>query len=237
MDVYIETNDHGSVFAFAPALPGCFARANDEESALAALAQAATQWQANAARWEIAAPPVDGQWTVVERMDVGSEPRDGTVSRALFAIDHAPLDEETLAYHLAVAKHSRADFLATLTSVSGNTRQWRPFRDADSIEEIAKHVAIAELWFANRLSNEQGGRQPLAGETLLDQLAETRSHLLARLNGLSADERAAVFTPPVKPGTAAEAWTARKLLRRFLVHEQDHHAQIRDQIEAWRLSC
>jgi hypothetical protein len=84
------------------------------------------------------------------------------------------------------------------------------------VGEILAHVAQAEWWYFDRLGLAcERGAMP---EDLLGRLAAVRAQTRRRLPELAGDDR--VVT------RAGERWSARKVLRRTLWHEQDHLGQI-----------
>jgi hypothetical protein len=60
-----------------------------------------------------------------------------------------------------------------------------------------------------------------------------RRTAVERLRLLDENERMGVFYPREWTDHPEEAWTARKMLRRFLEHEREHTAQIQEILNQW----
>jgi uncharacterized damage-inducible protein DinB len=124
---------------------------------------------------------------------------------------------------------------------------WQADPHSFSLRGLLRHVGNAEEWYVSRLVHpetpwperrSQGGL-PTAwkndeGLPIFDFLEMERRTALARLRQLTEKERSEVFFPTHWTDHSDEPWTARKVLRRFLEHEQEHTAQAREILAAWR---
>ena len=61
-----------------------------------------------------------------------------------------------------------------------------------------------------------------------------RRTALELLSKLNEAERSGVFYPTHWTQHPGEAWTARKIMRRFLEHEREHTAQLRETLQQWK---
>ena len=90
----------------------------------------------------------------------------------------------------------------------------------DLQERILRHVGNAEEWYVSRLVAPESlptEWQDDEGMPLWDFLEMERRSALDCLRALSAEERAGVFYPTAWTSHPDEAWTLRKVLRRFHV--------------------
>ncbi len=128
--------------------------------------------------------------------------------------DYVPLSDKELEALWERAAASRQALLDTLAAMSSSALTWRENRESWAIRNVLGHMAEADLWYASRL--EEGGLRALVW-----QLSATRALLLRRLRDLPAAAHDQVTCHD------GEEWTARKVARRMLEHEQEHLEQIR----------
>ncbi len=153
-------------------------------------------------------------------------------TEAIFDPDREPLDPAYLAYALEYLKASRAALLGLVGAIPPEMLDWRPAAGRRAIAEILGHIADAEAFYAMRLDEPQAGaeaarrwRDYAHRDSVLapvERLTRVREAVLSRLAGLDeADRRRVSVHDP-----HAEAWSARKVLRRLVWHERYHTRQM-----------
>jgi uncharacterized damage-inducible protein DinB len=138
---------------------------------------------------------------------------------------------------LRLLAHSRADLLALVQPLPDEFLDWQPDPGAHSLRRVLRHVGNAEEWYVSRLvppetlPPEWEHDKDLAPFEFLEMERRTA---IARLRQLTEEERSGVFCPSAWTRHPEEAWTARKVLRRFLEHEREHTGQAREILAARR---
>jgi predicted RNase H-like HicB family nuclease len=206
-------------------LPGCFAIGATREEAVAAAPEAIARhlsWLRQ--HGEAVAQGEAVEVEVEETVPVGgSFPGTPSDQVAFFDSDRERVSDEEIERALRWAEHCRRDLLNLFEDVPREALDWRPDATSWSIRHILEHIASAEAFYVTRL-DPHADREP---SSLLGILRDAASR---RLRDLSSEERAAIRTPRGEP------WSARKVLRRFLEHEQEHLAQLRQLVERYRHS-
>jgi hypothetical protein len=176
-----------------------------------------------------------GEWEISERID--GEALAATGGEFVFAYDRAPLTHDELEGLIRRMTWARDDLLAAIDPLPDAVLDWAPPKSAiasfdawapevRTIREIVGHVLQLETYYRDGLRD-----GPAKGifEPTGDPESE-RALTLDRLRALSDDDRSRAWMP-VRPGrTAAEEWTARKVVRRIISHERGHAAEVRQRL-------
>lgn len=231
-DVYLETNEAGQCLAHVLDLPGCNVAAATEAEALAvlpAIIGAYCVWLEYCGE----AMTADGiELNVVERMAAVGPFHPGDKA-ALFEWDRRPLSREEMERFLRIAEYSRAEMLGLVRELPKRVLAWKARPDDFSIGRILRHVGNSEKWYVSRLVPPETLPAQWADDEempLWPFLAMERPTAVARLHQLTAGELAAVSYP----SQSDEAWTARKAVRRFVEHGQEHLEQVRQVLADYR---
>jgi uncharacterized damage-inducible protein DinB/predicted RNase H-like HicB family nuclease len=236
--IYLEIDHDGRCMAHVPALPGCFVRASSRDAALGLVPAAIREYHAWLRRCGEPAPAEDD---VAIRTKVAGEvggvgPFDPGSAAALFPPDQGEIAPEETERCFRLMAHSRDDLLALVRDLPDGVLDWQPSQDAFSVRRLLRHVGNAEEWYVSRLVPPE----TLPPEWEHDEdlptfefLEMERRTALERLQRLTRTERTKVFYPTCWTDHPEEPWTARKALRRFLEHEREHTAQVREILLAW----
>ena len=204
-------------------LPGCFVRAEDQNQALPQLPKAIHAYRAWLVRHneEVSFPFNEVQIEIEEVVyDIG--PFDPGDAAALFSPEKKSLSTDELEYNIRLLLYSRQDLLSLVSDLSNQVLDWVASEGAFSIRRLLRHVGNAEEWYVSRL---------VAPDTLppewehdenlpiFEFLEMERRTAIERLRQLSPQERTNIYYPSLRTKHPKEAWTARKVMRRFLEHE------------------
>ena len=230
--VYLEVTDDGQCMAHALDLPGCIARAPTRDEALRRLPEAIGDYHTWLRRHGEPTPPADEPIEIeVAGESTGLGPFDPGDAAALLPPDQEPITPEEMEHHFRLMAHARADLLALVSDLPDDLLDWQSDPRSFSLRDLLRHVGNAEEWYVSRL---------VAPETLPSEwkddenlpifefLEMERRTAIARLRQLTDEERSGVFYPTHWTEHPDESWTARKALRRFLEHEREHTAQVRE---------
>jgi len=231
-DIYLELGTAGECMAHVPDLPGCIARANSQKAALAALPDVIRAYHV----WlrqhgEDVPQPAEPITLHIVETNTGFVPFWRGSRAALFAPDRVPVSRDEMELYFRRAGYSRDDLLALVHGLSDEMLDWKANETTMSIHEILRHIGNAEEWYVSRLVNpetlppEWGHDKNLPIFEFLDMERRTA---FERLRLLTDRELADVFCPTYYTNHPEELWTARKALRRFLEHEREHIAHIRE---------
>lgn len=205
------------------ALPGCFSKALSKEEAVQAAPAAIEKFYSWLRSWgEEPEVPKDGiTMEIAEEFTCSS---DGSYEiGAYFATDGEPVYPAEIREFLRWMDFSRQDLLGLVYELPLEALDERPAEDRRTLREILEHVAGAEVWYLTRLDapGTPSGRSvtsfPLEAFT---RLRSTREYAVERLSLLTQIERS---RPTFHRG---EQWSARKIFRRFLEHENEHRMEI-----------
>jgi predicted RNase H-like HicB family nuclease len=236
-DVYLEIGAEGECLAHVLELPGCVLRTASEETAQARLPATIHDHLAWLRRHgEVVDDPPEPITIQIRDTSHGFGPFRRGDRAALFPPDHRPLSRAELEHHLRLATHTRADLLASLTSVEDEVLDWQPTPDEMSVRAILRHVGNTEQWYVSRLVPPETLPPEWADDDqlpLFPFLDMERRTALERLRRLTDDELAATFYPTHWTDHPHEPWTARKALRRLLEHEREHTAHIAQVLAAY----
>ena len=224
--VYLEVGAAGECMAHLLDLPGCFARAESQEKALAMLPNAIRAYHA----WlrehdEETFEPTDPILLRVAETSTGFVPFWRGSRAARFAPDCVPMSRDEMEVYFRRAGYARGDLLALVRNLSDEMLDRRANADAMGIREILRHVGNAEEWYVSRLVDPKTLPSEWANDQdlpIFEFLEMERRTALARLRQLTDEELGAVFYPAHFTKHPDEPWTARKALRRFLEHEREH---------------
>jgi uncharacterized damage-inducible protein DinB/predicted RNase H-like HicB family nuclease len=236
--VHLEIADDGRCMAHVLELPGCTVRAPIRDEALRRLPDAIRDYHAWLRRHGEPAPP-DEEPVEIEVVgeSTGFGPFDPGDAAALFPPDRGAVNYEGMEHHFRLMAHTRADLLALVQALPDEVLDWQSDPQSFSIRRLLRHVGNAEEWYVSRLVPPE--TLPLEWEhdeelPIFEFLEMERRTALARLRQLSDEERSGVICPTHWTQHPEEPWTARKALRRFLEHEREHTAQVREILAAWR---
>jgi predicted RNase H-like HicB family nuclease/uncharacterized damage-inducible protein DinB len=236
--VYLETAGEGLWMGHVPALPGCTICAGTRDEVLASLPGAIRAYHAWLRRHGETAPaeeePVELEVSG-EVEGIGPfRPGDAT---ALLPPDREPVTPQEMDAYIRLMADARADLLALAGNLCDELLDWEPGSGSFTIRRVLRHVGNAEEWYVSRLVPPESlpvQWQDDAGLSVWVFLEMERRTALERLRALTAEERGAVVYPTAWTDHPDEAWTLRKVLRRFLEHEREHTAQVREILEQRR---
>ena len=241
MDIYLDVNKFGAVTAYPLALFGCFAWSVDEGAALAAVPAAVEQWRADRLRYGLAVGETNtGELTVVERVSSDEGVTDATFSSGLFEAEIRPITQAEISNALDYADQVRNDLFDLIRGIDSNTLNYKPMQDMPTVREIIYHIGGADHWYTTRvLSAENFPSDWPEVKTLPPNtfLKEARRRARLNLSNLSEEQRSVTFTTAHNASRPTELWTVRKILRRMVVHEREHIAEIRSYFATLALSC
>lgn len=211
--------------------PGTFVRATSKEGALELLLRAVRDqvtWIRSAGSEVDIEEPFD--FEVVETFD-GTGPFDPGDPAAIFSPETEPLSQKDVEHWLNLLGRSRVDLLGLVGDLGDDILDWEPDEHSPSIRSLLGHVANADRWYTSRLFAldrliaewETGDDLPI-----MEFLELERSTIVQSLRGLTEEQRSQVFRPSHWTDHPEEEWTARKVVRRTLEHEQEHYRQIKE---------
>lgn len=236
--VYLEIGDDGPCMAHVINLRGCIVRAPTRDEALRRLPAAIKEYHA----WlryhgEPVEAPSESVQIDVAGESVGLGPFNRRDAAALFPPDREPLSSGEMERCFRLMSYNRADLLALTRHLSSELLDWQPYPESFSLRGLLRHVGNAEEWYVSRvvppdsLPAEWEDDESLPIFEFLDMERRTA---VARLRQLTEKERGDILYPTAWAYHPEEPWTARKALRRFLEHEREHIAQIREILEGRR---
>jgi ribosomal protein S18 acetylase RimI-like enzyme/predicted RNase H-like HicB family nuclease len=230
--VWLEPSyDHGRTGAWLIDWPGAFTWGEDRETALARVPSAVHRfvgWLAD--HGEVLPAPSSTDFEVVEevpafRLDSGYE------VNATFAADQRPVTSDELEDAVRRLGYARDDLLELIGRVrefeAAGGRLPMEDRSAEALEsgasvgrqgeEVLRHLAGSETWFASRLDPSARYDGPARDGPLAPFLESSREFFLGHLRGLAERDPATA-----REDGKGERWTLAKLLRRAVYHSLDH---------------
>jgi hypothetical protein len=230
----LELNNEGRVFAYALDHPGCFIPAADESEALDFMVQAFIAYRywvnlkAGQQSWLMDVIDIDIRlvetFTVYRINNLFEPDPDGDYDvNAWFQDDWLPLNAGEVERGLLLLQWSHKDLLDLIKSIPADKFSFRPDQESRTIQEILRHIAVAENWYLDRL-NLGLSRDQFHPEKVVDSLIVVRQQLMRVLPTLT--NKSLVI------GADGEFWSPRKLLRRALYHEKDHIQHINQILNA-----
>jgi predicted RNase H-like HicB family nuclease/uncharacterized damage-inducible protein DinB len=236
--VYLEIADDGRCMAHVLDLPGCVVRAPARDEALSQLPGAIRDYHVWLRRHGELAPPVDEPIEVeVAGESSGIGPFDRRSAAALFLPEQQPITLDEMERYFYLMGYNRADLLALVRDLPDDVLDWQPHPESFTIRGLLRHVGNAEKWYVSRLVDLEGLSPEWSHDEslpILEFLEMTRRTAIGQLQHLTQAERSGVFYTAHRAWEPGEPWTARKVLRRFLEHEQEHTNQVREILAAWR---
>lgn len=203
-----EHNGPDSI-VYAQDLPGAFTRGESLEKALEKMNTEIHAYSAWTGREVPEAVTVD----IVQEVSSGLDVRDAD-SDALFAVERAPLSETEYQCLKKLALKSAGDFQKLYDSIPDKHRLLRPVRPTfygtvpATADEMYLHTKnVNNYYFAE-----------------IDVDADNEGTILAcRERGFQLlEQKADYLRNPVFEGSCGEAWTLRKVIRRFIWHDRIH---------------
>jgi predicted RNase H-like HicB family nuclease/uncharacterized damage-inducible protein DinB len=149
----------------------------------------------------------------------------------LFPPDLVPLTDDDMERYLRLMSFARDDLMALVSGLHETTLDWQPATTEWSIRTTLRHIGNAEEWYVSRLvppNTLPPEWEHDEGLPIFRFMEMERRTAVARLRQLTSAERSDVVHPGHWTRHPDEPWTARKVFRRFLEHEREHTAQIRD---------
>lgn len=232
-ELFVEIGADGRAMAHVPQLPGCTARGRSREEALEAVPGAISAYLS----WlrdhdedvRVGAIEIETVGEVI-----GTGPFDPGDAAALFPPDQETLAPGEMARLFRLMEYSRDDLTTLIHGVPADVLT-RPYTAGWSVQKILYHIGRAEVWYVSRIAHSwdfTGHKEYGAIGDVTEWLKRTREAAVKRLRDLSAEERSDIFYPSHYTEHPEEAWTARKVFRRFLEHEREHRTQIEAVLEA-----
>jgi len=224
--LYLEVGsvDHegGSCLAWVLDLPGCVAYAASVEEAIARAPEAAQgylNWLRNHGE---SVPDIEIDPDPAEILQVSF--LNGYEINSIFGPDFGAPSDEELERCLRWMGYSREDLLKLVRSLSRETLDAEVRSGGPTIRKVLEHVARAEEWYVSRLEPDpsQVSAPDVGSEDVFKRLEAVRAWAIERLQTLPSERRKRII---VHEG---EAWTFKKVLRRFLYHEAYHRRQIEE---------
>jgi uncharacterized damage-inducible protein DinB/predicted RNase H-like HicB family nuclease len=236
--VYLEVGADGTCMAHVLDLPGCFVRAPDREQALALLPAAIRAYGDWLARHGEPRPAETVAFELhVAEESAGAGPFDPGDAAALFAPEREAISIDEMERFFRLMAFARADLLGLVRDLPDDPLDWAPGPESFSIRGLLRHVGDAEQWYVSRLVSPE--TLPLEWQDdedlpILAFLEMEQRTTVERLRQLTAEQRSSVVFPTRWTENPEEPWTLRKALRRFLEHEREHTAQVRETLAAYR---
>lgn len=203
-------------------LPGCFASAQTQKEAIAAVPANIAAYFAWLAKYGHTMPGAsDAIETEVADVFHSFISEGDYIVNAFFDDDRRPLTQKDVEQALRLLDYTRQDLQAVLQhSALEDLAQPISGEVQGSIHGILRHVSLAERWYFRNIGLDSS---PIAEDPLV-ALKQVREKTRLWLPTLVGDSRITEFS--------REQWSARKVLRRTLWHERDHTQQIRNLLRA-----
>ena len=213
----IEVGGDGWCTAWVPELPGCFVNLPSEKAALRALPAAILaylRWLRRHGESVRLARAVAVR--VVER-HARPEPMRWGNYEVLHGFERRPLTRDEVSRMLRWMRFMRRDTLRLLDLLPAGGLDWSRPGQTRTIAENLRHLARGEQWYLSRVALGPDHRSaPRAGDPLED-LARTRSVVVARLSRMTREARVRIIQADNQ-----RWWSARKVFGRMLYHERYH---------------
>jgi uncharacterized damage-inducible protein DinB/predicted RNase H-like HicB family nuclease len=221
-DLYLQVQRTGRTHAHVPALPGCNWLADTPDLAWSRAVESISQHLVWLAKYAHPAPPEDEP--VIPRLaqQRKSTARDGHLV-GFFESERQPVLPAEIPGFLELMSSARAELLSSVRDLPAEVSNRRPAPGSWSVQETLRHVAGAERWYLTRILDPATIPVFKPSRSVWQRLETVRALAVDRLSGLTAAERSAVVA-----ARSGELWSARKVFRRFLEHEREHTAHIRE---------
>ncbi|MBM4428753.1 MAG: DUF664 domain-containing protein [Chloroflexi bacterium] len=206
--IFVHADEDGGYLAHLPALPGCVARAQTAEAAVAAVRTLAPAY---ATLLQRAAFPVP---------DFAAAPVQETFTQVTLPIDQEPLAPAELAAHLRLLAAARQETLARVQGLSPEALAWKPDEKSWCLNDVLHHLAHASGFYLCRLV--------AWPEDEFARLAAVRQWVVQVFAGFSAaDLSHANLVYGIE-------WTPLGALHSLLEHEAEHKLHIAKLLAAYR---
>jgi len=236
--VYLEVAPDGRCMVHVLDLPGCIVRAPSRAEALRQVPGAIRDHCAWLQRHGEPASMVEEPIEVeVTGESAGAGPFDRGDTAALLPHERQPIAPEEMERYLRLAAYARTDLLALVGDLPDEVLDWQPDPQSFSLRLLLRHVGNADEFYVSRIVPPETlppEWEHDEGLPIFEFLEMERRTAVARLRQLGEEERSAIFYPTRWTRHPEEPWTARKALRRFLEHEQEHIGQVQEILAAWR---
>ena len=228
--VWLEPDyDYGRFGGWLLDLPGAFLWATSQDRVVSQAPAAAGWYRDWLARHGEDVAMVFGPTEVVESVPALREV--GYERNATFAADTRPVAADELELAIRRLGFARQDLLELLDRIAAftgpaGTLPSSSFREAGSaapvsaertVDDVAAHLAGAEIWLGSRLDPASRFEGPSADDDAAAHLNATRAWVVDNLRRLRASDPALARTDG-----KGETWTLRKVVRRYLYHSIDH---------------
>ncbi len=248
-----EIGPEGSAQLFVRPLEGCYSRAPTLDGALQKLPGKIR----NHLEWLAAhGEPVPRAWReasvrVCETVR-GDWPVNLGDSVALFGCDRGAMTDEEIARDVRWLAFSWEDLLELRRTVPRGAWAFQPPGALRPPRRIVTHIALVMVWYVMKLRaprdpsfhwprgmsmwrDVRAVEQGDLSEARLTSLREACVYRLAHLRSVEKGGRVTTYAPGQWTGrTEPEAWTARKVFRRFLWHERLHMRTIEKLVATYR---
>jgi len=225
LSVYAEIGGDGGCLLYTFDPPGLLARGASLEAALAAAADEAValrRFLLEAGMLHLLRPPwregESPEIHIVETVTRRGRVADGRTT-ATFEPDLRPVTPTEAADYLTLMRYSRRRLLALRQEIPAGAYGFRSQPHRLTIEGQLEHIAKAERWYIRRLWPDLP-RLPRSRD-VWQRLELCRGLALDVLDAMSPEDMARTAR------VEGEAWTVRKVFRRFLYHEKFHLDTIR----------
>ncbi|MCB8980821.1 MAG: type II toxin-antitoxin system HicB family antitoxin [Ardenticatenaceae bacterium] len=215
----VEDIEPGHWVGYVLDLPGCFSSGASLENVFSRAPQAIKRHFGWLATHEVGLEIdlLSVETSVAEQFASYTHPDEDDpdyIINAFFEDDRRPLGVWDVENALRLMTWTRNDLLALQSDVQRAAPLGKDTIAAAS--DILRHIANAENWYLSRL--DVGLDQEQLPDDPWELLATVRSNAQAQLVQLIADNRILE--------KSGETWSARKIVRRLLWHEQDHTSQL-----------
>jgi hypothetical protein len=224
--IAVENGNDGRSLAWALDHPGCFIYAPDESTAILSLPRAYLHY----AEW--VSKHTSSSWAKTGSIDIRlvevwqcyyinaayQIKEDGIEIDAWFRDDWRPLSKLEIDRGKQLLGWSREDLMSGVQTLSPDQLGYHaPGVERWTIYRILGHIANAEWWYLDRLGLAPWDKNELP-EDPFTRLKFVRQRVMGVLDTLAGKE--------IVTGLQGEFWSPRKMLRRLLYHERDHHGHL-----------
>jgi predicted RNase H-like HicB family nuclease/uncharacterized damage-inducible protein DinB len=206
--IFVHADEDGGYLAHLPALPGCVARAQTAEAAVAAVRTLAPAY---AALLQRAAFPLP---------DFAAAPVQETFTQVTLPVDQEPLAPAEIAAHLRLLAVARQETLARVQGLSPEAMAWKPDEKSWCLNDVLHHLAHASGFYLARLMawpEDEFARLVAVRQWVVQVLAGFSEADLNHVNLLYGID-----------------WTPLGTLHSLLEHEAEHKLHIARLLAAYR---
>lgn len=158
---------------------------------------------------------------------------------ALFDFDNVQISGEMLSRYLVLYQFSRHDLLSLVENLEMIALEKQLKDSTRTTLQVLSHIANAEEWYISRLGEDAEldyqsytglEIQVLDNLPILERLSIVRKASLSTLQKYVIVKGKTKFIREKYTDFSQEEWTAHKVLRRFLEHEREHFASIKERL-------